>query len=301
MWSHASTCACSICTTFHRIFALVSEGSGIPNFIPLAGRHVRVLEGELRDTLEGLLGQGRREPPSAATEVPPPPAAQPQAPPEPPVPAPKRESSASASQPPARGAPGIFLYPKSKPTEPGKAAGEVEPKVPEALVEPEESSPKKAEEAEKPKDTNESSGKTKSPVIDVEKKKKHKERRRTRSRSRRRRRETEEVRSPKRGEEARRSANRSRGRSHRSSRGREKKARPSADRRSPLRPKSPPYPPGPRSPSRPPPGHSEARGSGWRGVVPYSSHPRWTESKNKGVTKRAKQELYNQRRSGYGR
>ena len=305
MWGHAPSCACSICTTLSRIFPLVNEGSGIPNFISLAGRHFRVLEGELRDTLDALLDHGRSGPPKAAAAPPPPPVAQPEQSSGPL----QRESTASASQAPAAppaGPPEQFLYPKSKPAEPGKTSEGVEFKVephssPDQLVDAEELEPRGPEAAKKPKASTESSRRTKSPVIDVDKKRKHKDKRRTRSRSRRRRRKTTEAKSPKREEEARRSRKRSRTRSIPASRGRERKERPSSPRRSPLRPKSPPFPPWPRSPSQPPPGHREARGSGWRGPVPYSSHPRWTEGKNKGVTKRAKQERYNQRHSGHGR
>ena len=85
--------------------------------------------------------------------------------------------------------------------------------------------------------------------------------------------------------------------SRRSSRGRERKSRPVHSERpvSPLRPHSPPYPPRPRSPPGPPPGFRAERGTGWRGVIPYSDHPRWSEGQNKGLTKRAKQEYHNRR------
>ena len=58
----------------------------------------------------------------------------------------------------------------------------------------------------------------------------------------------------------------------------------------------------PRSPSHPPPnrGPQREQGKGWRGSVPYSSHPRWTHSKNKGIVKRAKQELFNRKGRGKG-
>ena len=48
------------------------------------------------------------------------------------------------------------------------------------------------------------------------------------------------------------------------------------------RPPEPPYPP--------------PRGRGWVGPVPRSDHPRWHNSENKGIVKRAKQERFNQRR-----
>jgi hypothetical protein len=35
------------------------------------------------------------------------------------------------------------------------------------------------------------------------------------------------------------------------------------------------------------------RSGEWRGPIPYSDHPRWSEGQNKGPTKRAKQEVFN--------
>ena len=65
----------------------------------------------------------------------------------------------------------------------------------------------------------------------------------------------------------------------------------------------------PHTPDRPPPsltsrskggGKEKQKGSGWRGRIPYSSHPRWTQGTNKGVTKRAKQELRDRGSHGRG-
>ena len=77
----------------------------------------------------------------------------------------------------------------------------------------------------------------------------------------------------------------------------------------PVRPPSPHTPPGPppapppvqRPPTRTPPVKNQGRpvarqGPGWIGRVPWSNHPRWWAGKNKGVTRRAKQELFNRRR-----
>ena len=78
--------------------------------------------------------------------------------------------------------------------------------------------------------------------------------------------------------------------------------------KSPEKPRSPHTPPGPppapppvrQPPARPPPVRPPKRpsipqGPGWIGRVPYSNHPRWWAGKNKGVTRRAKQELFNRR------
>ena len=79
--------------------------------------------------------------------------------------------------------------------------------------------------------------------------------------------------------------------------------------KSPARPRSPHTPPGPppapppvrqppvrAPPVRPPRRPAARQGPGWIGRVPYSNHPRWWAGKNKGVTRRAKQELFNRRR-----
>ena len=50
MWGHAR--ACAVCSSFYRVFALVNQGSQYPGFVPLASGHVRVLEAELRDSLQ---------------------------------------------------------------------------------------------------------------------------------------------------------------------------------------------------------------------------------------------------------
>lgn len=93
------------------------------------------------------------------------------------------------------------------------------------------------------------------------------------------------------------------------SRVREAKKEEAVRLRSPEKPRSPHTPPGPppapppvrQPPARPPPVRPPRRqpvpqGPGWVGRVPYSNHPRWWAGKNKGVTRRAKQELFNRRR-----
>ena len=72
----------------------------------------------------------------------------------------------------------------------------------------------------------------------------------------------------------------------RESKRKEKKGRPLT----PPRPRSPHTPPGPPPPPLPPP-LPPAPKRGWVGPIPYSNHPRWYVGKNKGVTRRAKQEL----------
>eukprot|EP00435_Cladocopium_sp_Y103_P037808 s2284_g10.t1 len=123
-----------------------------------------------------------------------------------------------------------------------------------------------------------------------------------RSRSRRRRGEERSPRSRSRHRRERRSREgRDRRRREedspeiRSEGGKEKKARPD-------RPAEPLHPPrhqgpipawGPREPAYPPP---SAPSTGWRGALPVSDHPRWSQGVNKGQVKRAKQELFGRRR-----
>ena len=76
----------------------------------------------------------------------------------------------------------------------------------------------------------------------------------------------------------------------RESKRKERKSRPlTPPRPSPHTPPGPPPPPLP--PPLPPPSPPPAPKRGWVGPIPYSSHPKWFVGKNKGITRRAKQEL----------
>ena len=259
MWGHSQSCGCTLCTTFSRVFSLVREGTGLPGFVPLASGPVRVLEGELRDTVEFCIRQNRAQaqvggaplpPPVAASSPPPPPAVPPQEP--------EKEGSGQGSQvEKAKKQPehNLYLTAKSKPSSPVPAERSIAPKSepvdsPGVLVDVAEEEQAEGvgeeEKAKKKKRSQSSQARSAKPS------KPKKDKRKSRSRSRRRR--------DKEGSSF------------------------------------PPYPPGPRSPSRPPPGYEREQGPGWRGQVPYSSHPRWTSGANKGVVKRAKQERYNSRR-----
>ena len=304
MWGHATSCCCPLCHTLCRVCAIVSEGSKLPTFVQKAAGHVRVLEGELRDTLRDCQVAARPvAPPPPPQELPHPVGGPPTEPPAtgPLAPA-QREGPLLASQP-DQGTESC-LYPKSKPSEPAHPPKAAKPKVepvssPEPLVE--------VEDLDKPQSSRPSGSERKKPkrspdVVDLEKAektKKKKDKRRTRSRSRRRERTRGEGRSPRSSRDRRRRSHRRprSGSRDQSQRGRERKTHPERPPlpRSPLRPRTPPYPPGPRSPSRPPPGYHRPQGEGWRGPIPYSDHPRWTEGKNKGLTKRSKQEYHNRR------
>ena len=76
---------------------------------------------------------------------------------------------------------------------------------------------------------------------------------------------------------------------------REPYLRPRPSRREPRSPRTPDHPPPREPPVQPGRGRGGEKGKGWRGAIPYSQHPRWTESTNKGITKRAKQELHDRR------
>ena len=73
---------------------------------------------------------------------------------------------------------------------------------------------------------------------------------------------------------------------------REAYLRPRPSRREPRSPRTPGHPPPRTPPVQPGGGRGTEQGTGWRGSIPYSHHPRWTEGTNKGITKRAKQELH---------
>ena len=81
---------------------------------------------------------------------------------------------------------------------------------------------------------------------------------------------------------------------------REAYLRPRPTQRRPRSPHTPERPPPGRSSSSKGGGQGKPQGSGWRGRIPYSSHPRWTQGTNKGITKRAKQELQERKTHGRG-
>ena len=290
MWGHSQSCGCTLCITFSRVFGLVREGTSLPGFVPLASGPLRVLEGELRDTVEFCHRQNRTHPaaevaPPAPSESPlPPPAAVPPDPEKPDEPDQKKPQESKGSgqekdsqRKPAN--PGQHLFPKSKPSSPPEEAKEIS-KV-ETKDSPECSVAGEVIEQDEETERPSSSGVRK------------------RSRSRRRRSRTSGGQ-----KEKRRSRSRSRRRRRRgdeeppiSPRGRERRERD----RSPKRPRTPDHPPGPRTPPTAPPSPVVRQGRGWVGEIPYSSHPRWSQGTNKGLVKRAKQERYNQRRQGDGR
>ena len=117
-------------------FGLVREGTSLPGFVPLASGPLRVLEAELRDTVEFCYRQNRTQPPAevaqpAPAESPqPPPAAVPPVPEKPDEPEEKKpqESKGSSQEKDSQrkpSNPGQHLFPKSKPSSPPEEAKEI--------------------------------------------------------------------------------------------------------------------------------------------------------------------------------
>ena len=135
-----------------------------------------------------------------------------------------------------------------------------------------------------------------------EEKKEKKTRSSTSSSSRRRRKKEKKKREKEKKDKKRRRRSTSPGSSVSGSRVRAAKRKDLKRLPTPPRPRSPHTPPGP--PPHPPPAPARdsspppiarGRGRGWIGPVPWSTHPRWYTGKNKGITRRAKQEKFNNR------
>lgn len=290
MWGHAFECPCGICRTFYRIFQLIRLGSHSVEFQESALRGTRLLESELRDELgrRGISDSPFELPflrPGAAT-----PAGEPaqglaagatSAKAQGPVTGsglaastPKDAVPVVSAPPPAESredkTPGKPIEVKEELKSPEKEKSKIDASG--ALpVEPGKESPK----GEKPTPISDSEVRPSAPSSSSRRSPEKRPRGRSRSRRRRRRRETSSPSDKEGGKE------------------RKKKSEPVPEpansppphvrRRFPAPPDYPP--PGLRKlPPRPGPG------SRWVGPVPYSNHPRWS-GQNKGITKRAKQEL----------
>eukprot|EP00435_Cladocopium_sp_Y103_P050241 s185_g15.t1 len=260
-------------------FQLFDTGGSVQGFHPFACCKIRLLEAELRDERERLeqaarWAKAREETPATSQ------ATAPQVAPGPPVP------PAEADVPQG-------LTPKAPSVPPPPSApGKPQPKEGAAKPEPPARSPKAAESAVKGEA--EESPRAASPPIASSSRRQS----RRRSRSHRRR-------------EERASRSRRRRREDKEDKKRREKSSPKEEdqeggkerKRKHEKPPEPEGPPprrrreesewGPRSPSRPPP---SGQRSTWQGEIPYSSHPRWSQGTDKGITKRAKQELYNRQR-----
>ena len=307
MWGHATSCGCPLCQSLGRVFRLIVLGQGRASFCSYALSAIRSFEAELRDEL------ARGEP--AHSQVIPGEAAPPAEPareektsqhllPEQEPPAPlQREQKGSQAPPLQREQKG-----SQAPVEgPSRTEGvlNLTPKVPPPVPPTQLSSAPSGSKAEVKEEA-----KRTSPRLPSERRSEKKERgERARSSGRRRHRESRDRR---RGEERSPKQGRSRQREKRS-RDSEKKRR-RRDSKEPIeeergrekkrRSEKPPEPLGPppqrreferwwpQEPRYPPP---QRQGRGWQGELPVSSHPRWTESTNKGQVKRGKQELFSRR------
>ena len=302
MWGHATTCGCSLCFCLPRVFQLIREGSPVPGFVGSAGFRLRTVEADLRDELTRLLRQvPLRETPPQVSQAGAPGAPEPPGPvggadktvgeTSPPV------SQAASPAPPEVACPGGLTH-KAPPLPPPHhiaPPGALPPQGPVKQEQPEEktapTAPGVVSVAKSPSQKKEETS-AKASGSRPNKDRSEKRARSAKSRSSRSRKRDRKRRSPDRRRESR-----SPRVSPNSKRGKEKKRRHE-------RPPEPQVPPrgyrGDRTWWTSEPSYPQHRpqGSGWRGPIPASSHPRWTEGQNKGLTKRAKQELYNRRYQG---
>ena len=303
MWGHRGGCPCVICITLPRVCELIAVNSGLQGFLNTAGSRLRVLETELRDDVTRLGGQqqGSSLAPNTGTSAS---AAAG-------VPDPQGQALPATAAHETSGQGGHhFPAPRTKLDLKAKA---VPPPPPPSLSsvsvkqEPKEGSPSIS----------------KGPLADVEESVEEEARERERSRERKDRRSRKErkaeekaskkrdrrSRTPRREKATKSPETRGDTRSP-SPRGKERKSREgraTSSGRSPISrkdsvgsPRPPNYPPpgrvSERGEDRAGPSSRPAQGPGWRGPLPFSSHPRWLRGKNKGVVKRAKQERHQQRR-----
>eukprot|EP00435_Cladocopium_sp_Y103_P069509 s726_g33.t1 len=285
MWGHTPQCDCALCHSIPRVFDLIRAGQHNVGFRNVVLSHFRIVEAELRDELCRI----------GVNLVPIPGVAAPPAPEGHPGPAPESVAPAGEVAPTSHSGqsnPRLNLSPKTAPPNPPPHSSPGQPV-------PKHSQPVKAEPSEElvaPKEPG---------VVDVEdtqkeaassSRKKPKEKRRSRRRG-----EEESPRDRSSHKRSRRS--RSRGRRHHREEEADEREEEQRGKERKTRSERPPEPPGPpphrrserewepREPEYPPPAKR-----GWQGELPRSSHPRWSESTNKGQVKRAKQELYNRRR-----
>ena len=278
MWGHPLGCGCPLCNCLGRVFYLIRLGQDRGGFYNYALAGCRSLEAELRDELT-------RSQPGPALAVPPPAA--------PPAGVTGEGTKTSQKGQPEEAKGGeLHLTPKGAPPQPPTQL--VAEKKEELKAEPKEEhqekpSPRREErikeKEEEPKERATSSGrgrkresKERNKGDRRSPKRERSQQREKRSRDRDRKRKREDSIEEPRGET-----------------GREKKRR----HEKPPEPEGPPPSRrsseywGPQEPWYPPP---RRPGSGWRGELPRSDHPRWTESTNKGLVKRGKQELFSRRR-----
>lgn len=289
---HPVLCSCPCCQCLARVVLLLGKGRHIEGFLARWADRLRVFEGELRDEVDKALASessspksqggtpGKGKQPAKEGDT---------------TPEGKGESLPAAFAKGAKTPPAPNIVVDSPKVPVKEEPGEEESK--EALSEVAEEKPQKKQRSQERRQRREdrssakrSKRKKEVNVVDEEPEKATSSRRKESPEDRKRRR-LEEDPSEDSSREARRRVRRrrredSRGetRSPNSAGGRERKSRPD-------KPPEPPYPPswvGRESQGATP----KSKGKGWQGRIPYSHHPRWHASKNKGITKVAKQELH---------
>ena len=284
MWGHRPACNCPLCLTFPRVFDLVCKGSELPGFIHLAGEKFRVFECQLRDITSQLDDKSAPSTPKAGQPsgagpppIGPPPLPAPAA--EPKAPSVGREKEGEADPPRVSTKENLGIFLKAKP---GYKFGKAEAQEVGVKEEPQSDG---VEPIAEPEEVGREGRRDK-------KESKRKDKKRSRSEERSfsaargsKDRKKETKRKPSTSEEKKRE------------RGKEKKRREERETDRSLPRKVP-------EPKDPPKGgkgqKGKDQGKGWTGPVPYSDHPRWRSSTNKGIVKRAKQERY-YNRDRYGR
>ena len=318
MWGHPSPCGCALCKSLVRCHNLIRAGVHLPNYIGLVTDRVRLLEGALRDDLSLFgIGEATGGNPFAPGVVPPQaPPPRPFAPQEPEAPATAKVASPIVSQPTQEILQTTPKYPPPEKTGVGKSEeGFVEVKrEKDANVEE-----KKEAVADPPPEEEKKSPRKKEP------RKKRSKSRGRRDRKRRKRSKSPRTKSPARASSSKRKRKEenpdppqerertevAEGRKAHQPREEEEKGEksPSREEKETEKVEEKKKEPVPEPAGEPPSRHSSwenqestdsrGQGGGWRGVIPYSNHPRWTKGVNKGLTKRAKQEYFGRRKDKY--
>ena len=329
MWGHHFLCDCVVCLQLKRVFAVIRHRSPQEGFLQACGGRLKDLTSSLlEEERKAFEGQGSTEAPNstgggqasaAACSGPPPlgyhpvpfgPAAplgfEPVGLPPPPL------QAAAPTLPPSSDT-HPTLSAKSQPTSPPEGIREHG----QVKVEPEESPKSRRSPVVDVAEGSPTSANQERPELPRRKEKKRKSRSRSRKKKDKKKARKALSQSPeetsKRGESKRSASprpgsykDRPRGDPKDRSPSKKEEGRKEGSRRTPSReasgrregsrrtPRPPSYSPPRREPRKP-------AGSGWRGQIPYSNHPRWSSSKNKGIVKRAKQELYNRGKGGRGK
>ena len=319
MWGHPPPCTCSLCQSVRRVHVLINTGCGLPGFDHYCVSRTRVLEGELRDELSRL---GRN--PDVHTSLPDPRHFLPPPPPFawiPPVGPAEAKSKGVPPDPPPKASGSVPVKVEETAQEGGAVVD-----LPNTTEQDKKEKPKKKDRSRSRRRRDKESHRRRREEEDSEGEKERSNKEREGSRS-----SKGEKTSPRK-EEGKSSSPKGDTRSPRKAK--EKSESPKGEGPSPRArerrsaEKSRELPSTPRS--RGEEGEREDRkrgrsqerkewsgeqirnrqglqnvpgrpqGPGWRGPLPYFPPGRWEGTKNKGVVKRAKQQIFNERKR-YGR